>query len=92
MWKSGFCLTAVRLFYSHPLWNFFTVFHNPCEQRFSEKVFHSKFSTFHSPCGIYFSYKQLLILAVISRILFCSSASPSFKSISTLRMLYSTVV
>ncbi len=90
MWITSIFLTAAAIFYAQPNLDNFPVFHSPCEKQNREKLSTEKLSTFHSPCEI--PYRQELMLAVMSRMWFCSSVLPAFSSVSTLRTLYSTVV
>ena len=90
MWKTHFFLRAASTFSPQPNVYKKNVFHRKGERRKMNGLFTENFSTFHSLCGE--NYRQELILAVMSRMLFCNVVSPCFKAISTLRMAYKAVV
>lgn len=78
MWKSGFLLRGARLFYPQPSVDKRKSFHRACEEFFSEgypqKMFpHSTIPVdkFLTKENVLLSYRQELILEVMSRMLFC---------------------
>ena len=89
MWKSGFCLTATGIFYPQAYVDEREVFHTPMWRRFLLGVFHRIF--FHIPQALWKKleahYRQELMFAVMSRMLFSSVVSPFFSWVSTLRIL-----
>ena len=90
MWKSGFFLTAATLFYSQGGVEKEELFHRLFWRSFDSYLSTEKFSTFHRPCVK--NYRQELMLAVMSRMLFCRLVSPFFRASSILRMAYRAVV
>ena len=84
MWKTPFLPTAAMLFSPQATVQKFRLFHSLFFAFFGGSFSTGYLSTFHSPCGK--NYRQELIFAVMSRILFCRLVSPFFSSTSTLRM------
>ena len=102
MWKSGKSLRATRTFFPQANVDNFQVFHRACGRKFFVGFSTEIPCTFHKPLWKFFRqnftpqargkpYSRLLILAVISRMVFCRSVLPSFSATSILRMLYRAV-
>ena len=84
MWKSGFCLRAVTTFFAQAFCGKKEVIQKACGKIFYPQLSTQKFSTIHNPlCK---TYKQELMLAVMSRMWFCSVSSPDFSAASTFLM------
>ena len=88
MWKSGFCLRAATLFYKQPNCENLRLIHRLFDKIFLQKLSTVFLSTFHKCLWINCDgfYRQELMFAVISRILFCKLELPLFRVASTLRM------
>ena len=90
MWKTLVFLRDATTFFPQPIVYKKKVFHREGGRREKKDLYTENFSTFHSLCGE--NYRQELMFAVISRMLFCNVVSPCFRAISTLRMAYKAVV
>ncbi len=91
MWKSGKSLRGEREISPQPSVRKRRDFHRACWEKSGKEIIHRKNSTFHSPCGKNLvskktRYRQELMFAVMSRMLFCILLSPFFRDTSTLRM------
>ena len=84
MWKTQIFLRGATTFSPQPVVHKKKVFHRGKRRRGKDSFSTENFSTFHSLCGE--NYRQELIFAVMSRMLFCRVVSPCFRAISTLRM------
>ncbi len=60
--------------------NFAELFNKACEKKREKNFSTENLSTFHSLCGK--TYRQELMFAVISRMLFCSAVSPICRAFS----------
>ena len=60
--------------------NFAELFNRRCEKKIKKNFSTENLSTFHSLCGKH--YRQELIFAVISRMLFCRAVSPICNAFS----------
>lgn len=93
MWKSGISPRGAMIFYQQADVERYRVFNRGCGSKEKIKMLHRL--SIHNPQRFVekaaMIYRQELILAVISRMLFCRLVSPSFRPTSTLRMAYSTV-
>ena len=92
MWKSGISLTAPMVFIPQPGCVFFKTSPQSVWKKKFAQIFPQIF--IHIPQALWkiMNYKQLLMFAVISRMLFCMVVLPPFRAISTFLMLYMTVV
>ena len=90
MWKTLVFLRDTITFFPQVTVNKKIVFHRAEGSGERQNLSTENFSTFHSLCGE--NYRQELILAVMSRMLFCNVVSPCFSAISTLRIAYKAVV
>jgi len=70
-----------RCFFIHkqPV-NFAELFNKRCEKKFSKKFSTENSSTFHN--ALWINYRQELMFAVISRMLFCRAVSPICNAFS----------
>ena len=84
MWKSGFLLRAATLFCKQPNCEKLLLFHKPRQNNFGENSSTVFLSTFHS--HLWINYRQELMFAVMSRMLFCRLELPLLRDASTLRM------
>lgn len=89
------CLLSYNcnLFFSTGRCERMTLFPQELCMKFFKEIIHRKL--IHIPQTLwirfYKSYKEALMLAVMSRMLFLMLLSPPFRAISTLRMAYRTV-
>ena len=96
MWKTHISLRAATEIFPQPYVKRSYFIHSLCGQNLMQSVIHSL--SFHIPQTLWIKierknpYRQLLMLAVISRILFCRLVSPDFSIASTLRIACITVV
>ena len=84
MWKTLVFLRGATTFSPQPIVQKKKFIHRGKRGKGKDGFSTENFSTFHSLCGE--NYRQELIFAVMSRMLFCRVVSPCFSAISTLRM------
>ena len=93
MWITPFLPRDARIFYPQPNVNNGSFFHRGCQAGKRVQLINSQH--FHIPQGLWrkgrCNYRQELMFAVMSRMLFCMLVSPFFSATSTFRMAYNTV-